>query len=163
VLDEVYDAADLEAMPGTFLVIDGGRPPDHREIYMPVIRTSERMMEAGNRPEWSGVTSAGVFQVPITNGRFDCHYHDCHEYWLIFRGKAKVVTEGRTFYVKAGDIVCTKAGDEHDLIEVYEHLEAFWFEDTTPPGGRTGHLHRSPERAKGHPVPSRAAPEDFPQ
>ena len=130
---------------------------------MPIIRTSEKALGVGNRPEWSDVTSAGIFGVTTKNDRFDCHYHDCHEYWLVFRGKAKVMTEGETFYVKPGDIVCTKAGDEHDVIEVYEDLEAFWFEDATPAGGRVGHLHRDPDKAKGHPVPGLPIPEDFPQ
>lgn len=130
---------------------------------MPVIRTSEQAMTRDNRPDWSGVTSAGVFRVPTNTGTFDCHYHDCHEYWLIFRGKVKVMSEGQTFYVKPGDIVCTKTGDEHDLLEVYEDLEAFWFEDVTPEGGRVGHLHRTPDKAKGHPVPTLPLPEDFPE
>jgi len=130
---------------------------------MPVIRTSERPLEKMNRPEWCGVTSAGVFRVPVANGRFDCHYHDCHEYWLIFKGKARVMSEGREYYVKPGDIVCTRSGDEHDVLEVYEDLEAFWFEDATPFGGRTGHLHLDAEKAKGHPVASRPLPKDFPR
>ena len=130
---------------------------------MPVIRTSEKTMGRDNRPELCGVTSAGIFRVPTTNGRADCHYHDCDEYWLVFRGKAKIMTEGQTFYVKAGDIVCTKAWDEHDIIEVYENLEAFYFEDATPAGGRVGHLHRNADKAKGHPVPSLPIPKDFPQ
>ena len=130
---------------------------------MPVVRTSEQCMRAGNRPEWSKVTSAGVFRVPANSGRFDCHYHDCNEYWLIFRGKAKVRSEGREYYVKPGDIVCTKAGDEHDVLEVYEDMEAFWFEDETPAGGKVGHLHRDPEKAKGHAVRAKALPADFPK
>ncbi len=130
---------------------------------MPVFRTSEKPMKAGNRPEWSGVTSAGIFHVPTEGGRFDCHYHDCDEYWLVFKGKAKVVTEGEAFYVKPGDIVCTRAGDEHDVIEVYEDLEAFWFEDATPEGARVGHLHRDESKAERHPVPARPLPRDFPE
>lgn len=130
---------------------------------MPVIRTSEKFMDSQNRPEWSEVTSAGVFRVPFANGRFDCHYHDCHEYWLVFRGKAKVMTEDRAYYVKPGDIVCTRAGDEHDVVEVYEDLEAFWLEDATPVGGQVGHLHRNAEKAGGHAVPGLPVPEDFPQ
>ena len=129
---------------------------------MPVFRTSEKGMGQDNRPEWSGVTSAGIFRVLTDNGRFDCHFHDCHEYWLIFKGKAKVLSEGQEYYVKPGDIVCTKAGDEHDVLEIYEDLEAFWFEDATPEGGRTGHLHRDESKAKGHPVPAKAIPDDFP-
>ncbi len=130
---------------------------------MPVIRTNEKAMGEGNRPEWSKVTSAGIFRVPFAGSRFDCHYHDCHEYWLVFRGKAKVMTEGKTSYVKPGDIVCTKAGDEHDVLEVYEDIEAFWLEDATAAGGRIGHLHYSADKAKGHPVPALPLPEDFPK
>ena len=52
---------------------------------MPVIRTSEEAMGQGNRPVWCSVTSAGIFRVPTVDGHFDCHYHDCHEYWLVFR------------------------------------------------------------------------------
>ena len=80
----------------------------------------------------------------------------------MFKGKAKVLTEGIEFYVQAGDIVCTRAGDEHDVLEVYEDLEAFWFEDETPSGGRIGHLHLDREKAKGHPVAFRPVPADFP-
>jgi len=126
---------------------------------MPVVRGA---MNADNRPEWSGVTSAGIFWVSVNDGRFDNHYHDCHEYWLIFAGKAKVMSEGRECYVKPGDIVCTKAGDDHDVVEVYEDMQAFWFEDATAPGGRVGHLHRTEKDAQGHPVPCKPIPEDFP-
>jgi len=129
---------------------------------MPIIRTRKRALDADNRPEWSGVTSAGIFSVTAVGGSFDCHFHDCNEYWLIFKGKAKVVSEGVEHYVGIGDIVCTKAGDEHDVLEVYEDLEAFWFEDTTPAGGRIGHLHRDELKAKGHPVPGMPLPPDFP-
>lgn len=119
-------------------------------------------MHAGYRPEWSTVTSAGIFAVPRNGGRFDCHYHDCDEYWLVFRGKAKVRSEGHEYYVQRGDIVCTRAGDEHDVLEVYEDLEAFWFEGETPSDGRVGHLHRDAEKAKGHAVPALPVPSDFP-
>ncbi len=129
---------------------------------MPVIRTSDYAMEGENRPAWSTVTSAGVFRISADGGTFDCHFHDCHEYWLIFEGKAKVMTEGQAHYVKPGDIVCTKAGDEHNVVEVYEDLAGFWFEDATPEGGRVGHLHRDAEKAKGHPVPHKPVPADFP-
>ena len=129
---------------------------------MPVIRTSEKSMGEGNRPDWCQVTSAGIFRVTREDPRFDCHYHDFPEYWLIFKGRARIVTEGEEHYVMPGDIVCTNSGDEHDVIELYEDLEAFWFEEACPPGGRKGHLHRTPEEAQGHLVPVRPLPEDFP-
>ena len=105
------------------------------------------------RPEWSDVTSAGIFRVE-PNGRFDRHYHDCDEYWLVFAGRAVVLIESETYPVGPGDIVCTPTGSEHDVAGVAETLEAFWFEGRTPPGGRIGHLHRTDEDARGHDVPA---------
>ncbi|HYY07888.1 MAG TPA: cupin domain-containing protein [Actinomycetota bacterium] len=105
------------------------------------------------RPSWCDVTSSGVFRVE-PNGQFDRHYHDCDEYWLVFSGRAVVLVGDRTYTVTAGDIVCTQAGTEHDVVGVIETLEAFWFEGRTPEGGRIGHLHRTPEDARGHDVPA---------
>lgn len=113
-----------------------------------------------NRPDWSSVISAGIFRVP-REGRFDRHYHDCDEYWLVFKGRAKILTEGQEFVVGPGDIVCTRAGDEHDVLEVYEDLEAFWFEDALMGQGRVGHLHRSPDLAPGHVVPGADLPAEL--
>ena len=62
------------------------------------------------------------------------------------------MSEDKTYIVEKGDIVCTAAGDEHDVVEVYEDLEGFWFEGPCPPGRRVGHLHKSPELAAGHVV-----------
>ena len=39
------------------------------------------------------------------------------------------------------------------MLEVYEDLAAFWFEEPLMGEGRLGHLHRSPELAQGHRVP----------
>lgn len=111
-----------------------------------------RGLSPESRPPWSDVTSAGIFRVE-PNGRFDRHYHDCDEYWLVFAGRARVVVGSQTYEVERGDIVCTPTGTEHDIVGVYETLEGFWFEGAMPPGGRIGHLHRTAEDAAGHPVP----------
>lgn len=111
-----------------------------------------RGLSPETRPSWSDVTSAGVFRVE-QNGRFDRHFHDCDEYWLVFAGRAIVLVGSATYPVEAGDIVCTPTGTEHDVVAVAETLEAFWFEGRTPEGGRIGHLHRTPEDARGHDVP----------
>ena len=105
------------------------------------------------RPSWSDVTSAGVFRVE-PGGRFDRHFHDCDEYWLLFHGRARVLVGEATYEVGAGDIVCTPAGTVHDIIGVYDELEGFWFEGPTPQGGRIGHLHLKEEDAAGHDVPA---------
>ena len=71
---------------------------------------------------------------------------------------------GEEWYVQARDIVCIKAGDEHDILEVYgdEDFELFWLYEPGPAGARLGHLHRSPEREQPHPVPAKPVPPDFP-
>jgi mannose-6-phosphate isomerase-like protein (cupin superfamily) len=124
---------------------------DPADDDMVVVRT----ISPEARPSWSDVTSAGVFRVQ-PDGRFDRHYHDCAEYWLVFAGRARVLVGERTYQVGPGDIVCTRTGTEHDVVGVYETLEAFWFEASPPPGGRIGHLHRTDEDARGHDVPALA-------
>jgi uncharacterized protein YjlB len=130
---------------------------------MIVVRAARQALGCGNRPDWCRLTSAGRFSVTRAAGRFDRHFHDCDEYWLISAGCAKVSVGGTEAVVAAGDIVCTPAGVEHDVLEVYEDLEAFWLEDATPPGGRIGHLHRDASAAAGHAVPARPLPEDLPR
>jgi mannose-6-phosphate isomerase-like protein (cupin superfamily) len=110
-----------------------------------------RGLSPDSRPSWSDVTSAGIFRVE-PNGRFDRHFHDCDEYWLLFAGRGLVVVGDREHLVSAGDIVCTPTGTEHDIVAVAGTLEGFWFEGRTPPGGRVGHLHRTSEDAAGHEV-----------
>jgi mannose-6-phosphate isomerase-like protein (cupin superfamily) len=126
---------------------EGVGPTSGEEDYVVV-----KNLWPDHRPSWSDVTSAGIFRVE-PNGRFDLHYHDCDEYWLIFAGRARVTVGPGTYEVGPGDIVCTPTGTEHDVIGVYETLQGFWFEAATPEGGRVGHLHRRPEDAEGHDVP----------
>ncbi len=48
------------------------------------------------------------------------------------------------------------------MLEVYENLEAFCFEDAAPPGGRIGRLYRETEKAKDRAVTDKPLPKDFP-
>lgn len=125
---------------------------------MPVVR----QITDQSRPAGCTATAAGMFRVLCKGGTFDCHFHDYAEYWLICRGKARVMSEGRHYYVQGGDIICTKAGDEHDVVEVYEDLEAFYLEEAGPADGRCGHLHHDEQKAIRHRVPALPLPADFP-
>ena len=103
---------------------------------------------------WLGLErDEGLIHRIRPGARFDRHFHDCDEYWLVFAGSARVLVGSRTFDVGPGDIVCTPTGTVHDVVAVRETLEAFWLEGATPEGGRIGHLHESPEDAAGHVVP----------
>jgi mannose-6-phosphate isomerase-like protein (cupin superfamily) len=127
-----------------------------------VINTRKTNMSAKNRPDWCDVTGAGTLKA-VNSGHFDRHYHDCNEYWMIAHGKAKIWVDGQTYYVRDGDVVCLKAGLEHDILDLYERLDGFFIEDGLLPGGKPGHLHRTPEAAKGHDVPMLPVPGDFPR
>jgi mannose-6-phosphate isomerase-like protein (cupin superfamily) len=131
---------------------------------MTVIHAQDSALRAGNKPDWCQTPAAGYFRMPKEGGTHDCHYHDYNELYLICHGKAKILNGGKEYYVKACDIVCIKAGDEHDILEIYgdEDLELFWLYETGPEDGRFGHLHRGPEKAEGHPVPAKPIPLDFP-
>ena len=131
---------------------------------MTVIHTQDGALRAPNKPDWCQTPSAGFFRMSKEGGMHDCHYHDYNELYLISRGKAKILNNGQEYYVKTQDIVCIRAGDEHDILEIYgdEDLELFWLYEPGPNGGRFGHLHRSPEKAEPHPVLAKAIPPDFP-
>ena len=115
----------------------------------------KRIEEVG-RPAWTDVTSTGTFRI-VAGQTFDRHYHDCDEYWFIREGRAIIEIDDERYEVEAGDIVCTEIGREHDFLQVLEPITGFWFEaalklDGVPGKGSAGHLHRSAERAAGHPV-----------
>jgi mannose-6-phosphate isomerase-like protein (cupin superfamily) len=129
---------------------------------MPVFDLTSEWVNPDNRPAWLATTAIGRFRVPKDAARFDRHHHDDHELWLIVRGKAKVLTDGVEHYVQSGDVVITRAGDPHDILEVYEELEGFFVETGHPSGGRVGHLHDSDEDRSGHRVIPLPLPPDFP-
>ena len=111
---------------------------------MTVVHAEEGHLDSGSRPTWCQIPRAGYFRLPSEGGEHDRHYHDFNELYLICRGCAKILDGDREVYVKAGDVVCIKAGDEHDILEVYgdDPFELFWVYEPGPEGGRLGHLHR---------------------
>jgi Cupin domain len=131
---------------------------------MTLIHASETPLGPKTKPEWCQTPSGGFFRMPKEGGEHDRHYHEYNELYLISRGMAKILNAGRAEYVRERDIVCIKAGDEHDILEVYgdEDFELFWLYEPRPDRARLGHLHRSPEKARPHPVPARPIPPDFP-
>ena len=107
---------------------------------MPVVSTVGKGIGWGNHPEWSRVTNAGIFHVPAKDGSFDCHFHDCDEYWILFAGRGVVVSEGKHYEVGVGDCVATGMGHHHDFPQVFEPVEAVYFETTLERQKCLGHL-----------------------
>ena len=119
---------------------------------MPVIEPGS-WLHPETRPDWSGIGSIGRFAVATEGGRFERHRHHVEEVWMIWEGKGKIVVDGAERYVQAGDIVLTRAGDTHDIVEVYETLRGFFIET----GLEAGHVD-----GEAHDVPALPLPADFP-
>ena len=152
----------ITQLPGDDRAATGPATAPGPEKDHPIVNTRKGSLNARTRPSWCDVTGAATLK-GVNSGAFDRHYHDCNEYWMIATGKAKVWVDGKSYYVRDGDIVCIKAGLEHDILELYEPLVGFYFEDALQPGGKAGHLHRRPEDKQKHPVPTLPVPEDFPK
>ena len=134
------------------------------ERTMTVIHAGETALGPETKPDWCQTPSGGFFRLPKEGGEHDCHYHDYNELYLVCRGKAKILNAGNEQYVKGRDIVCIKAGEEHDILEVYgdEDFELFWLYEPGREDARLGHLHRSPKQSQPHSVPAMPVPPDFP-
>lgn len=74
------------------------------------------------------------------NASFDNHYHDCDEYWIVFSGSGRAVSEGVTYDVGVGDCIATGRGHHHDFPFVFENIAAVFFETTLVGEKRLGHL-----------------------
>ncbi len=71
---------------------------------------------------------------------FDNHYHDCDEYWVIFKGSGNAISGGKKYELKPGYCLATRMGEHHDIPEVYEEIVAVWFESSLKGLMREGHL-----------------------
>ena len=104
--------------------------------------------------DWETETSSGIFQVGKSDERedkgdavdyaketsFDCHYHDCDEYWILYEGCGVAVSEGKSHEVGPGDCVATGMGFHHDFPIVHEAVKSVYFETGLEGEGRRGHL-----------------------
>lgn len=103
---------------------------------MPVIRTP------AERPDWLTWSNFGVGEVRDA-AAFDLHFHDADEYWVVLSGRARVLSEGTEYEIGQGDILLTRMGEEHDVLEVLEQpFVSFWIEDRLRGQQRPGHLHK---------------------
>jgi mannose-6-phosphate isomerase-like protein (cupin superfamily) len=94
-----------------------------------------------NAPEWVDISAYGVGCIKKGNS-VEEHFHDAHEYWFIVSGRAAIKTEGETVIVGPGEVVCTKMGDNHELMEILdEELVIVWLEARLKGKKRAGHLH----------------------
>ena len=79
---------------------------------------------------------------------------DFDEYWIIVKGRGKAVTEGISYDILPGDCVATGMGHHHDLPQVFEFIQAVYFETTLEGQKRLGHLYNHAD-GPAHPKPER--------
>lgn len=102
---------------------------------MPVMR------KPADKPDWVRWSNFGIGRLTSAD-QLERHFHDADEYWLIYSGRAIVLSEGEEYELGPGDILCTRMGDEHDVLEVIEApFECFYIEDELTGRQRPGHLH----------------------
>jgi mannose-6-phosphate isomerase-like protein (cupin superfamily) len=122
-----------------------------RAVTVLRLRDGERWLDKA--PAWSTWSAAGWFSLARASYRFDRHFHDCAEYWAITEGRARVAVGAELFDVGPGDLVCTPAGVEHDIVVAHtEEVVLLFIEEAVPPGGTAGHRHSDPATA-WHQVP----------
>lgn len=72
----------------------------------------------------------------------DYHYHDCDEYWFIFRGHSEARLNGVDYKMGPGSVMAAGMGDEHGVLDPREIIEGIGLEMQLEGQRRDGHLWR---------------------
>ena len=94
----------------------------------------------GKFPTWSEISKYGVNTLNAGD-TVKLHFHDANEFWVIVEGRGVATSEGLEYELGPGDMLQTKAGDEHSLV-VTEKMVAVYLYGVMPFGGRFGYLYR---------------------
>jgi quercetin dioxygenase-like cupin family protein len=96
--------------------------------------------EEANFPNWSEVSKYGINTLKVGD-TVKLHFHDANEYWVIVEGRGIATSEGLEYELGPGDMLQTRAGDEHSLV-VTERMVAVYLYGVMPPDGRFGYLYK---------------------
>jgi mannose-6-phosphate isomerase-like protein (cupin superfamily) len=100
--------------------------------------------------EWNDINICTIFQYRPDRD-LEMHYHDFHEYWIIFRGHFEGAFDEETHDFVPGEVLVIPAGHEHGTRRpAGETIEGIGFSTTRMGRCRQGHLHRDVD---GDPVP----------
>ena len=107
---------------------------------MPIIRGQNANVPTDEFPEW-GLVHFEAGGRNIT----ELHYHDCDEFVFMIEGRCVMRSEGNLYTLEKGDVLVTRMGDEHELLEILEDTNYFWACTELKGQKRRGHLHRQEE------------------
>jgi mannose-6-phosphate isomerase-like protein (cupin superfamily) len=71
------------------------------------------------------------------------HYHDCDEFVFMIEGRMVIRSEGVVYTLEPKDVLVTRMGDEHEILEILEDTTYFWMETELRGEKRRGHLKRA--------------------
>jgi mannose-6-phosphate isomerase-like protein (cupin superfamily) len=107
---------------------------------MPIIQGQNASVPTDEFPDW-GLVHFEAGRRNIT----ELHYHDCDEFVFMIQGKCVMRSEGVLYTLQKGDVLVTRMGDEHELLEILEDTTYFWACTELRGEKRHGHLHRRKE------------------
>ncbi len=103
---------------------------------MPIMHGPNTTVPADDITAWGLVTfTAGMKNIT------ELHFHDCDEYVCMVSGRMLMRSEGVLYEVGPRDVLVTRMGDEHEVVEILEDTTYFWFTGPLRGAKRQGHLH----------------------
>lgn len=102
---------------------------------MPIIQGKNTTEAAPDYTYW-GLVHFKAGQRNIT----EPHFHDCDEFVFMVSGKMTMRSEGILYTLEGGDVLVTRAGFVHEVVEIIEDTCYFWAEGELRGLKRTGHL-----------------------
>ncbi len=107
---------------------------------MPIIQGERANAPTDEYPAW-GLVHFAAGRRNIT----ELHYHDCDEFVFMLEGRCLMRSEGLLYHLEKGDVLVTRMGEEHELLEIVEDTVYFWLCSELRGKRRPGHLHREKE------------------
>ena len=104
---------------------------------MPIIQGKQANAPTDEFPHW-GLVHFEAGRRNIT----EPHHHDCDEFVFMVAGRCLFRSEGVLYTLEKGDLLVTRMGDEHELLEIVEDTTYFWACTELRGERRPGHLHR---------------------
>ena len=105
---------------------------------MPFIQGKNAIHTTGEFNGW-GLARFKAGQKNVT----EPHYHDCDEFVFMIEGKMRMRSEGMDYVLVPKDVLVTRMGDEHEILEILEDTTYFWLQTKLKGQKRQGHLYRS--------------------
>lgn len=105
---------------------------------MPIIQGPDVTTPTDEFTAW-GLAEFKAGQKNVT----ELHSHDCDEFVFMLEGRMLMRSEGVEYVVVPHDVLVTRMGDEHEILEVLEDTRYFWLEGQLRGQKRRGHLRRN--------------------